>query len=147
MDCVTLDGVRVSLLANLNRLEELALVDAHQLDGVGLFRTEFLYIDSPAAPSFERQRNRTKVCLTDCPAEGLSFVRSILAVTKCRDSCVRTPKRTRTLARAAYDSRSHTRIVRHATACVVAGFAAWRPPHSVPDGARRKRFWRGMSSS
>ncbi len=55
MECVTLDGVSVSLLANLNRLDELILVDAHRLDGVGLFRTEFLYIDSPVAPSDERQ--------------------------------------------------------------------------------------------
>ena len=55
MECVTLDGVKVSMQANLNRLDELRMVDAHKLDGVGLFRTEFLYMDSPVAPFFERQ--------------------------------------------------------------------------------------------
>ncbi len=55
LECVTLDGVRVSLLANLNRVDELAQVAAHHLDGVGLFRTEFLYMDSPEAPTYERQ--------------------------------------------------------------------------------------------
>ncbi len=57
LDCITRDGVKVSLLANLNREEEIELVNAHQLEGVGLFRTEFLYIDSPVAPSFDRQRD------------------------------------------------------------------------------------------
>jgi phosphoenolpyruvate-protein phosphotransferase len=54
LDCVTKDGLRVSLLANLNRIGEARLVEAHQLAGVGLFRTEFLYMDSPSAPDYSR---------------------------------------------------------------------------------------------
>ncbi len=55
LDCITLDGTRVSLLANINRVEEVSLVARHHLDGVGLFRTEFMYMDSVEAPTIERQ--------------------------------------------------------------------------------------------
>lgn len=54
--CVTQDGEHVRLLGNLNRAEEISLVESHHLDGVGLFRTEFLYLDSPVPPSCQRQR-------------------------------------------------------------------------------------------
>ncbi len=55
LDCVTPDGTRVSLLANINRPHEASLVTAHHLDGIGLFRTEFMFVESTVAPSFERQ--------------------------------------------------------------------------------------------
>lgn len=55
LDCVTLDGVGVSMWANLNRLEEVEQVALHHFDGVGLFRTEFLYLDSATPPSCDRQ--------------------------------------------------------------------------------------------
>jgi phosphoenolpyruvate-protein phosphotransferase (PTS system enzyme I) len=54
LECVTQDGVRISLMANLNRVEELELVNIHQLGGVGLFRTEILYMNSPVAPTYEQ---------------------------------------------------------------------------------------------
>jgi len=55
LDCVTQDGTIVALSANLNRPSETRLVADHHLNGVGLFRTEFMFIDSSEAPSFERQ--------------------------------------------------------------------------------------------
>ncbi len=44
------DGTRVKLLANVGKPEEVA--DAVRLgaEGIGLFRTEFLFLDSPATP-------------------------------------------------------------------------------------------------
>jgi phosphoenolpyruvate-protein phosphotransferase len=54
--CVTLDGVRVSLHANIGRVSEVADVVRHHLDGVGLFRTEYMFLDDRQAPSLERQR-------------------------------------------------------------------------------------------
>lgn len=56
LECVTQDGEHVRLLGNLNRAEEVSLVELHHLDGVGLFRTEFLYLDSPEPPTCQRQR-------------------------------------------------------------------------------------------
>lgn len=54
-ECITRDGVGVKLLANVGRPFEVQQVGRHHLDGIGLFRTEYLFLDQPAAPSLERQ--------------------------------------------------------------------------------------------
>lgn len=54
-DCRTRDGTRISLQANMGRVEEAVAVAQHGLDQVGLFRTEFLFLDSREPPAFERQ--------------------------------------------------------------------------------------------
>jgi phosphoenolpyruvate-protein phosphotransferase len=56
LECVTKDGVRVSLLANIGRPAEVEQVRRHHLDGVGLFRTEYLFLESMAPPELARQR-------------------------------------------------------------------------------------------
>ena len=53
--CSTRDGERIAICANLARAEEVHEVRRRNLDGVGLFRTEFLFLDSDEPPSFERQ--------------------------------------------------------------------------------------------
>lgn len=53
--CVTLDGVEFSLLANVGLPDELDQVTEHHLTGVGLFRTEFLFLESHTRPSFDLQ--------------------------------------------------------------------------------------------
>lgn len=55
LDCVTEDGVDVALLANVGRPEEIDEIVAHNFDGVGLFRTEFIYLESHRRPTFEDQ--------------------------------------------------------------------------------------------
>ncbi|MFH1498541.1 MAG: phosphoenolpyruvate--protein phosphotransferase [Verrucomicrobiota bacterium] len=52
---VTLDGVAVSLRANIESADETALVKDYLADGVGLFRTEFLYFSSDHVPTEEEQ--------------------------------------------------------------------------------------------
>jgi phosphotransferase system enzyme I (PtsI) len=52
---VTLDGVEIVLRANVEKAEEAALVKQYNADGVGLFRTEFLYLGVDAAPTEEEQ--------------------------------------------------------------------------------------------
>jgi len=54
-ECVTQDGRKVHLYANIGRPFEVPQVAAHHLDGIGLFRTEYLFLDKPVAPSFRRQ--------------------------------------------------------------------------------------------
>ena len=44
LPCVTQDGVEIALLANIGRPEETHSVREHNLAGVGLFRTEFLFL-------------------------------------------------------------------------------------------------------
>ncbi|SCK08433.1 phosphoenolpyruvate--protein phosphotransferase [Streptomyces sp. WMMB 322] len=51
----TADGHPVKLLVNLGASNELAAAAAADSEGVGLFRTEFLYLDRDRAPSAEEQ--------------------------------------------------------------------------------------------
>jgi phosphoenolpyruvate-protein phosphotransferase len=53
--CVTTDGVDVALMANIGRVEETEEVLKHNLDGVGLYRTEYLFLRSTSIPSFDAQ--------------------------------------------------------------------------------------------
>ena len=52
---VTLDGVAVSLLANIEKVEEIPQVKAFFAEGVGLYRTEFLYLNSARIPTEQEQ--------------------------------------------------------------------------------------------
>ncbi|NEE02747.1 phosphoenolpyruvate--protein phosphotransferase [Phytoactinopolyspora halotolerans] len=52
----TRDGAPVALLANIGTADDAqAAAAAADVEGVGLFRTEFLYLDRPAAPTVEEQ--------------------------------------------------------------------------------------------
>ncbi len=51
----TRDGVRVTLRANIEKADEVALVRQYRAEGVGLYRTEYLYLSSPRLPTEEEQ--------------------------------------------------------------------------------------------
>ena len=51
----TLDGVQVTLRANIEKPDEVAVVRQYHADGVGLYRTEFLFLNSRAIPTEEQQ--------------------------------------------------------------------------------------------
>ena len=51
----TLDGVHVVLRANLEKIEENGFLRDSQAEGVGLFRTEYLYLNSSSLPGEEQQ--------------------------------------------------------------------------------------------
>jgi len=53
----TSDGTAVQLLINLGRERELGVVAAVDAEGVGLYRTEFMFLERPDAPSVEEQRS------------------------------------------------------------------------------------------
>ncbi|GIO34040.1 phosphoenolpyruvate-protein phosphotransferase [Paenibacillus albilobatus] len=52
---VTADGVQVELASNIGGIDDLEKVLANGADGIGLFRTEFLYMGRSAFPSEEEQ--------------------------------------------------------------------------------------------
>ena len=52
---VTLDGVAVSLMANSEKVEEVAQVKAFAAEGVGLYRTEYLFLNSARIPTEQEQ--------------------------------------------------------------------------------------------
>ena len=49
--CVTKNGTAVHLFANIGRSEEASEIAAHFLEGVGLFRTEYLFLGRKIPPS------------------------------------------------------------------------------------------------
>jgi len=51
----TLDGVVIPLRANIEKPDEVALVKQYRADGVGLYRTEFLFVSSLKMPTEEEQ--------------------------------------------------------------------------------------------
>ena len=54
-DCLTRDGQRITLLANLGRLEDVEPALAAGAEGCGLLRTEFLFLDRSVAPDEDEQ--------------------------------------------------------------------------------------------
>ena len=52
---VTLDGAEIALLANIEQPGETALVKEYRAQGVGLYRTEFLFLGATRIPTEEEQ--------------------------------------------------------------------------------------------
>ena len=52
---VTKDGTPVALLANIGGVDDAVAAGALDLEGVGLFRTEFVFLSSETAPTVEEQ--------------------------------------------------------------------------------------------
>ncbi|QQZ60204.1 phosphoenolpyruvate--protein phosphotransferase [Paenibacillus sonchi] len=55
VDAVTKDGVQLRLAGNISSVKELDMVLKYGAQGVGLFRTEFLYMDRSSFPTEEEQ--------------------------------------------------------------------------------------------
>ncbi len=55
LPAVTLDGVQLTLRANVEKSDESALVKEYNADGVGLYRTEYLYLGSSSMPTEDEQ--------------------------------------------------------------------------------------------
>lgn len=55
LPAVTLDGARIGLAANIDEPSEVASVRESGAHGVGLFRTEFLFLNSEVPPDEDRQ--------------------------------------------------------------------------------------------
>ncbi len=55
LPAVTLDGTQISLLANIELPDDIVTTLENRADGVGLFRTEFLYMNRTAPPEEEEQ--------------------------------------------------------------------------------------------
>ncbi|WP_460801758.1 phosphoenolpyruvate--protein phosphotransferase [Microbacterium sp. GXF6406] len=63
------DGTPIALLANLGKPSDAADAVAEGAEGVGLFRTEFLFLSSAQAPTIAEQRTAYTELLTAFPAQ------------------------------------------------------------------------------
>lgn len=69
----TADGVVFSLLANVQALEEVDEAVAHGAEGIGLFRTEFLYMNRATPPAAEEQFEAYKQALLAMKGQPVTF--------------------------------------------------------------------------
>ena len=63
------DGTAIPLLANLGAVDKLAEAVEKGAEGVGLFRTEFLFLDSSNAPSVEDQQAKYEALFAAFPGK------------------------------------------------------------------------------
>ena len=56
----TLDKTKIDIMANLELPQELKIINDKKVDGVGLFRTEYLYVDRDDFPSEQEQYDAYK---------------------------------------------------------------------------------------
>ncbi|MFQ5692231.1 MAG: phosphoenolpyruvate--protein phosphotransferase [Nitrospinota bacterium] len=76
LPCETLDGVRVTLRANIGSPEELTAVQEHRAQGVGLYRTEYLFLNRDDLPTEEEHLDvyrRVAAAVTPEPAVFRTF--------------------------------------------------------------------------
>ena len=52
---VTIDGQKIMLYANIGDLKDLGMVMQNDAGGIGLFRSEFIYLDKETFPTEEEQ--------------------------------------------------------------------------------------------
>ncbi len=68
LPAVTADGHRVRLYGNMEFVEEIDSLLAHGAEGIGLYRTEFLFLDRDTAPTEEEQYRCYRRCSSRCRA-------------------------------------------------------------------------------
>ncbi len=55
LPAITLDGYKIKLLANINNIDDVNILFKHGAEGIGLYRTEFLFMDRTSFPSEDEQ--------------------------------------------------------------------------------------------
>ncbi len=68
-DNVTIDGTRINVYANIGSVDDIGAVLLNDADGIGLFRSEFLYLESNGYPSEETQFKVYQRVLESMPAK------------------------------------------------------------------------------
>lgn len=72
LEACTTDGHRVVLRANIELVEEVPSVVAHGADGVGLYRTEFLYLNRRELPTEEEHYETYRRLLLELPGRSVT---------------------------------------------------------------------------
>ena len=77
-----LDGEEVNLLANIEGPKDLPAVKSANADGIGLYRTEFLFIGRDTLPDEEEQYEAYRAVVRPCPANRSPSALSTSAPTR-----------------------------------------------------------------
>ena len=70
---VTLCGQTIPIQVNVESPRDLASIDASRVDGVGLFRTEFAYMERPTFPAVAEQADMYREVLQHFPGKPVVF--------------------------------------------------------------------------
>lgn len=54
-ESVTLDGKKINLFSNIGNIKDISLVQSNDAEGIGLFRSEFIFLEKTTYPSEEEQ--------------------------------------------------------------------------------------------
>jgi phosphotransferase system enzyme I (PtsI) len=90
---ITADGARVELLGNIEFPEEVDSVLTQGGDGIGLYRTEFLFLTSPDIPSEKTHFNAYTACLRKLEGKPLTIRTVDLGADKYTQERARVPER------------------------------------------------------
>jgi len=90
---ITADGVRIELLGNIEFPEEVDTVLERGGDGIGLYRTEFLYLTSPDIPSEITHFKAYTDCLKKLDGKPLTIRTVDLGADKYTQERTRVPER------------------------------------------------------
>lgn len=69
LPAITKDGHQVKICANVGNVEDVENAVKHHIDGVGLFRSEFLYMENTHFPTEEEQFAVYREAAEKCPGE------------------------------------------------------------------------------
>jgi phosphoenolpyruvate-protein phosphotransferase (PTS system enzyme I) len=70
---ITLDGVEIELLANVNNVLDAAAASGVGGSGVGLFRSEFVFLTHPTVPTEEEQLNAYRSVVEAAPGNAVTI--------------------------------------------------------------------------
>lgn len=90
---ITADGVRIQLLGNIEFPEEVDTVLQQGGDGIGLYRTEFLYLTSPDVPSEKTHFTAYTECIEKLDGKPLIIRTVDLGADKYTQERTRIPER------------------------------------------------------
>ncbi|STS84233.1 PTS system phosphoenolpyruvate-protein phosphotransferase [Klebsiella pneumoniae] len=74
LPAITLDGHQVEVCANIGTVRDVEGAERNGAEGVGLYRTEFLFMDRDALPTEEEQFAAYKAVAEACGSQALSSV-------------------------------------------------------------------------
>jgi phosphoenolpyruvate-protein phosphotransferase len=73
LEAVTLDGERLELLANVNGVADAVMASKVGACGVGLYRTEYLFLTHPSVPNEEEQLEAYKAVIEAAPNKSVTI--------------------------------------------------------------------------
>ncbi|WP_445436043.1 phosphoenolpyruvate--protein phosphotransferase [Candidatus Borreliella tachyglossi] len=76
-DAKTKDGILISLKANIGTPADIYYVNKYGLEGIGLFRTEFLYMESVKPPTEDEQFEAYKKVVETIEKKGVVTIRTL----------------------------------------------------------------------